>query len=163
MFLFCFREDDNEEGKQTIAIVDKIIHPEYDTPEKANDVALLKLEEPAIMGPTVSPACLPDQGDYGDSSSFPGGASCILTGWGKYGREEDIPGDLDGQPWKLRQATLPLMGDEECFIIYEEGAAFTIEETMQCAGGDGHAACNGDIGGPLVCFKEDKWFQVSLF
>ena len=37
------------------------------------------------MGPTVSPPCLPDLGDFGDSSSFPAGMSCILTGWGKVG------------------------------------------------------------------------------
>ena len=157
------REDDNEEGKQTITIADKFIHPEYDTPARANDVALLKLKEPAIIGPTVSPACLPDLGDYGDSSSFPEGASCILTGWGKYGPGEHISGDLYGQPWRLRQVTLPLVGDEECSMIYQEGAGFTTQATMQCAGGDGHSACNGDSGGPLVCFKEDKWFQVTLF
>ena len=128
-----------------------------------SDEEQLKLKEPATMGPTVSPACLPDQGDFGDSSSFPAGASCVLTGWGKYGPGEHIPGDLYGQPWKLRQVTLPLLGDEECSTIYQEGAGFTIEETMQCAGGDGHTACNGDSGGPLVCFNQDRWFQVGGF
>ena len=65
-----------------------------------------------------------------------------------------------GQPWRLRQASLPLVADGECSAIYQEGADFTIQETMQCAGGDGHTACNGDSGGPLVCYKEGKWFQV---
>ena len=38
-----------------------------------------------------------------------------------------------------------------------------IQETMQCAGGDGHTACNGDSGGPLVCRLEDGyWYQVGL-
>ena len=42
-------------------ITEKFIHPEYDSPARANDVALLKLETPAVMGKTLSPACLPDQ------------------------------------------------------------------------------------------------------
>ena len=42
-------------------ISEKFIHPEYDNPARANDVALLKLESAATMGKTVSPACLPDQ------------------------------------------------------------------------------------------------------
>ena len=87
----------------------------------------------------------------------------ILTGWGKHGVDESMPGDLYGQPWKLRQAVLPLVADEECRIIYLEGADFSIQETMQCAGGDGHTSCNGDSGGPLVCYKEAEqtWFQAG--
>ena len=45
-------------------ISEKFIHPEYDNPARANDVALLKLESAATMGKTVSPACLPDQVFY---------------------------------------------------------------------------------------------------
>jgi hypothetical protein len=37
---------------------------------RANDVALLKLKEPAVLGSTVMPPCLPELGDFGDDSSF---------------------------------------------------------------------------------------------
>ena len=47
------------------------------------------------------------------------GMKCILSGWGKHGKDEHMPGDLYGQPWTLRQATLPLMSDEECRVIYQ--------------------------------------------
>ena len=156
------RRDEGEEGKQTITIAEKYIHPNYDSPDRAQDVALLKLVEPAVMGPTVSPPCLPDLGDFGDSSSFPAGMSCILTGWGKVGPNENLPGDLYGQPWTLRQTNLPLLDDETCSDIYLEGADFNIQPTMQCAGGDGHTSCNGDSGGPLVCEKDGRWFQVGI-
>ena len=53
------RQDENEEGKQTITILEKYIHPDYDNPDRAQDIALLKLAEPAVMGPTASPPCLP--------------------------------------------------------------------------------------------------------
>ena len=87
---------------------------------------------------------------------------CILSGWGMHDVDESMARDMYGQPWKLRQATLPLLEDAECARIYLDGAGFTIQETMQCAGGDGHTSCNGDSGGPLVCYNEEdqSWYQV---
>jgi len=127
------RGGEDDADRQMIKISEKFIHPEYDSPARANDVALLKLETAALMGKTVSPPCLPNQGDFGDSSSFPEGANCILSGWGKQAPGEGIPADDFGQPWKLRQ------------------------------GGKGKSACNGDSGGPLVCQGEDsKWYQAGI-
>jgi len=157
------RGGEDDADRQMIKISEKFIHPEYDSPARANDVALLKLETAAVMSKTVSPACLPDQGDFGDSSSFPEGANCILSGWGKQAPGEGIPADDFGQPWKLRRGELPLISDAECAQIYLEGAGFTIQPTMQCAGGKGKSACNGDSGGPLVCQGEDnKWYQAGI-
>ena len=150
-----------EQGKEVIKIGAKFTHPSYDSPDRANDIALLKLDTPATLGDTVSPPCLPHQGDYGDTSSYPPGMKCVLTGWGKIGDSESVSGDAFGQPWRLRQTALPLVTDTDCESIYLEGAGFTIQDTMQCAGGDGHTACNGDSGGPMVCQGEDGyWYQV---
>ena len=68
-----FRNDPGEENKQTIGIAEKFIHQQYDSPPRANDIALLKLKEPIKMGSTISPPCIPQQNDFGDSSSFPAG------------------------------------------------------------------------------------------
>ena len=57
----CCRENDNEAGKQKIQIEEVYIHPSYDSPDRANDIALVKLQQPAIMGDLVSPACIPEQ------------------------------------------------------------------------------------------------------
>ena len=48
--------------------------------------------------------------------------NCLLSGWGKHGPSENIPSDIYGQPYKLRQAKLPLVDDESCEQIYLEGA-----------------------------------------
>ena len=81
-------------GPSTATSPAKFIHPSHDNPARANDIALLRLEEPATMGKTISPPCLPEQvglesglehftqGDFGDESSFPAGAPCLLSGWG---------------------------------------------------------------------------------
>ena len=158
------RREEAEPGKQTIKIERKFLHPHYDSPDKANDVALLRLSSPAQLSDTVSPPCLPAQGDFGDSSSFPAGQTCLLSGWGRAGPDEDLAGDLYGQPWTLRQAALPLLTDSQCRQIYQEGAGFTVQESMQCAGGDGHTSCNGDSGGPLVCYSQQdaSWYQVGI-
>jgi len=162
-----------EEGdRQMIKIAAKFIHPSHDNPARANDIALLRLEEPATMGKTISPPCLPEQGDFGDESSFPAGAPCLLSGWGVQGAGEGIPADEFGQPWRLRRGLLPLLADEDCSRIYQEGADFTTQDTMECAGGcpawpdscpEGRAACNGDSGGPLVCQGGDgRWYQAGI-
>ena len=78
--IFCFyRDDASEEDKQTITIAEKYIHPGYDAPDKANDIALLKLKEPIRMGPTISSPCIPYQNDFGDSSSFPAGIEIVIS------------------------------------------------------------------------------------
>ena len=56
------------------------IHPDYDEPDRANDIALIKLTDPAEFNDIVSPICLPDQDDFGDSSSFGVGMNCYLSG-----------------------------------------------------------------------------------
>ena len=81
-------------------------------------------------------------------------------GWGTT-PGESYPSDMYGQPYKLRQAVLPLVDDTSCEEIYLEGAGFTIQPSMQCAGGNGKTSCNGDSGGPLVCKKDGQWFQVQ--
>ena len=68
-------------GPSTATSPAKFIHPSHDNPARANDIALLRLEEPATMGKTISPPCLPEQvglesgfehftqGDFGDESA----------------------------------------------------------------------------------------------
>lgn len=125
----------DDTNRQIIEVAEKFIHPEHDNPARANDVALLKLRSPGIPGKTVSPPCLPRQGDFGDSSSFPAGAPCLLSGWGKQAPGDGAPADEFGMPWRLRQGEMPLVEDGECRRIYQEGAGFHVQDTMQCAGG----------------------------
>ena len=80
--------------------------------------------------------------------------SCIFTGWGRMGPDEDAPVDMFGQPWSLRKTNLPPVDDVTCSVIYLVGAEFITQSTMQCAGGDGHTSCKGESGGPLVCEKD---------
>ena len=51
--------DRREGDKQTIKIGAKFIHPDYDNPDRDNDIALLRLDTPAVLGDAASPPCLP--------------------------------------------------------------------------------------------------------
>ena len=77
------RDNENEPGKQYIDIEEVFMHPNYEKPgepKKSYDIALLKLKSEAELTDTVKTVCLPELGDYGDSSSFPAGMECVLTG-----------------------------------------------------------------------------------
>ena len=79
--------DSDEVGKQTILIDEVFVHPMYEDPnepKRSFDIALVRLQDEATFTDTVMPICLPDFGDFGDSSSFPAGTECILTGKGPF-------------------------------------------------------------------------------
>ena len=67
-------------GRQNSRIEGVFIHPDYDEPDRANDIALVKITDAADFNDNVSPICLPDQDDFGDDSSFGVGMNCYLSG-----------------------------------------------------------------------------------
>jgi len=46
--------------------------------DRSNDIALIKLESPVTTSETITPACLPTDGDV-----LPHNAPCYVTGWGR--------------------------------------------------------------------------------
>lgn len=63
---------------QTIAIKERIKHPEYKRPAEYNDIAILRLEKEANYNAFVRPACLPvDLPDEGRDNK------AVATGWGR--------------------------------------------------------------------------------
>lgn len=54
-----------------------IKHPDYDKNSKDNDICLLKLSSTVDFTNYIRPVCLAAPG-----SSFTGGTSCWVTGWG---------------------------------------------------------------------------------
>lgn len=50
--------NNNEEGAQKIQIEEIIMHPEYSSQNKNNNIALLKLKNPVTWSDKVKPICL---------------------------------------------------------------------------------------------------------
>ncbi|XP_077973771.1 chymotrypsin B-like [Styela clava] len=139
-----------EASAQLIDIVAKYVHPQYDNPDRSHDVALVKLKTPAVLNEYVSLACEAHAG-----WSFLAGMQCVVTGWGVTKEGGNIGTGI------LQQAPLPLMSDTDCYTLYQEANLDTTSD-MQCAGGQGKGACNGDSGGPLNCYVNNRWYHMGI-
>ncbi|XP_011501548.1 PREDICTED: trypsin-7-like [Ceratosolen solmsi marchali] len=119
-----------------------IAHENYTRRSTDNDIALLRLEAPLELGPTVGPIELPPlDGEHERCLFFCDKAT--VTGWGVL-ESKGKPAD------RLRAVAVPLVSNAQCAKLYEPRP---ITERMLCAGHvyfGGKDACQGDSGGPLV-------------
>jgi hypothetical protein len=66
--------DDSE--VQMLSVVRRIAHPEYRSPQKYHDIALLQLDKDVLFDNFVKPACLHTQHALPDETP-------VATGWGR--------------------------------------------------------------------------------
>uniref|UniRef100_A0A8C9FN09 chymotrypsin n=1 Tax=Pavo cristatus TaxID=9049 RepID=A0A8C9FN09_PAVCR len=123
-------------------------NPSYSALTIRNDITLIKLATPAQLNARVAPVCLPQATD-----DFPGGLTCVTTGWGLLN-----PNGSVNTPAILQQAALPLLTNAQCKQYW----GFRIYDVMVCAGANGTSSCMGDSGGPLVCQKDGAWTLVGI-
>ncbi|NWJ12041.1 CTR2 protein, partial [Crypturellus undulatus] len=158
------------EDVQVMAIEKVFKNPKFNMLTIRNDITLLKLASPARLSSRVSPVCLPEASD-----DFPGGLTCVTTGWGLTDPTGKAPrvqrcwagggraltarlSAASQTPALLQQAALPLLTNAQC----KEYWGFRIADVMVCAGADGASSCMGDSGGPLVCQKDGVWTLVGI-
>jgi len=138
--------DERTGSEVDIQIQQVVRHPSYNPRTFENDVALLKLSQPAQFNQYVQPVCLP-------SSEVQPGTQCVLTGWGKIRH----PGQMTHV---LQQVNLPVVSNSECDALNWRSIHIHVRESMIC-GGDGgqtrRGGCHGDSGGPFVCNVGGKW------
>uniref|UniRef100_I3J1A8 pancreatic elastase II n=1 Tax=Oreochromis niloticus TaxID=8128 RepID=I3J1A8_ORENI len=137
----------NESGSIAISPSVIVVHPNWDSYNIRNDIALIKLSSPVQNTNAISPACLPTSGE-----TLANGAPCYVTGWGRLWTGGPIA-DI------LQQALLPVVDYSTCSRSDWWGNLVTTN--MICAGGDGVvSSCNGDSGGPLNCQNPDGSWDV---
>uniref|UniRef100_A0A8C2J276 Plasminogen n=1 Tax=Cyprinus carpio TaxID=7962 RepID=A0A8C2J276_CYPCA len=108
------------------------------------DIALLKLDRPALLNDKVLPACLPDK-DY----IVPSDTECYVTGWGET--------EGTGGEGFLKETGFPVIENKVCNRpSFLNGL---VKEHHMCAGNieGGTDSCEGDSGGPLVCFSQNTF------
>ncbi|OWF35779.1 Tryptase [Mizuhopecten yessoensis] len=132
----------------------------WDTP-LLQDIALLKLDRPAILSDYVNPVCLNVL-----TSRFPPGSVCVTAGWGQ--------NTQDGKGVRLPlHAQLPIIPPADCDAKYDalpEGHMMknfvSIDDSVLCAATEssqtGRDSCQGDSGGPLFCKDGDHWVQAGI-
>jgi len=135
-------------GAQTLRVATTYIHHNHNSQTLDNDIALLKLHGDAELKEGVCLVCLPARG-----TSQATGKKCTVTGYGYMGETGPIP-------LRVREARVPIVNDNECVrkINTVTEKIFILPASSFCAGGiQGHDACQGDGGGPLVC--EDSGYH----
>ncbi|XP_056873094.1 plasminogen isoform X1 [Takifugu flavidus] len=113
------------------------------------DIALLKLQTPALLNEKVIPACLPDK-DY----IVPSQTECYVTGWGET--------QGTGGNGVLKEAGFPVIENKICNRpAYLNGR---VKDHEMCAGNieGGTDSCQGDSGGPLVCHSNNRFILQGV-
>ncbi|KAL9986065.1 hypothetical protein ACROYT_G000134 [Oculina patagonica] len=147
-----YRTNGSVGTEQDIGVAKIIVHENYQTPlVDSNDIALIKLASPAVLGKGVGLVCLPDSGHHLPFDNI--NKTCWITGWGTLSF-------LGSSPNTLQQASVPLVSKQRCTSVYPGW----IDDSMLCAGFDegGVDACGGDKGGPLVCEFDGTWYLEGV-
>ncbi|XP_069370993.1 plasminogen [Paralichthys olivaceus] len=113
------------------------------------DIALLKLESPALINDKVQPACLPEK-DF----IVPSGTECYVTGWGET--------QGTGGEGILKETGFPVIENKICNRpSYLNGR---VKDHEMCAGNieGGADSCQGDSGGPLVCNYQNRYILQGV-
>ncbi|KAF8776919.1 Tryptase-2 like protein [Argiope bruennichi] len=81
---------------------------------------------------------------------------------------------LVGRILGVRDGSTLVVGSYERFLFWRHkdrgeaalqlqfGTEFTLPGSSLCAGAEGRDACDGDGGGPLVCRKKSRWYQLGV-
>ncbi|CAH1374591.1 serine protease snake-like isoform X2 [Tenebrio molitor] len=141
--------DSPDHELQERLISGRIPHPDYKAPSKANDIALIKMNNPVEFTPYVRPACL-------NSKKLVPGAKALATGFGK------LSYDSESGSKNLMKVTLNIYSNDECAKVMAPREK--VLNSMLCAGllEGGKDTCQGDSGGPLQVVLEEPYCMYSI-
>ncbi|XP_050073199.1 serine protease nudel [Anopheles maculipalpis] len=141
---------------QITRVTHMIIHHEYSSTLMANDIALMRVENPFHYNRWVRPICLPEKHRTTNDREWMWGPKpgtvCTAIGWGAL-RERG------GAPDHLMQVSVPILS----YCKHKSD-----RDSLQiCAGEEdgGHDACQGDSGGPFVCQSQSnpaEWYLAGV-
>ncbi|CAF3154321.1 unnamed protein product [Rotaria socialis] len=131
--------DVDESSRQKLQVAKIFVHPDWNADTVINDIALLRLAEPANFNEYVQPACLPGPDPKPDSE-------VVLIGWGAV----ETGG---GTHHVLKQTQVRVIENCEHFWtdINKEKQICVRDPSLNSV------VCNGDSGGPLLQEHSGQW------
>ncbi|XP_061568890.1 tryptase-2-like [Cololabis saira] len=141
-----------QNGADRYMFIDSLVrHPEYRNlgDRYENDIALVRLQKEVRFPSQVKTVKLPD-GATNDLDS----SECWITGWGQVGNAVPLP-----KPETLQEVKISIMPEVVCKSVYP-----LLPANSLCAGtkAGGKDACEGDLGGPLMCRSGGAFVQVGI-
>ncbi len=136
---------------QRIAVEEILIHPQWNSFNSDNDIALLRLRDPAR--PEYTPVPIADA----PAAAAPGAIATVI-GWGR--TIESVP----SKPDILQEAQVPIVSNTIANLPQSYDGEVT--DNMLAAGysAGGVDSCYGDSGGPLLvpATNPTGWMQVGV-
>ncbi|XP_011874753.1 PREDICTED: uncharacterized protein LOC105565840 [Vollenhovia emeryi] len=118
-----------------------IIHEDYNNPMYKNDIAIVRLNKPAVYNEHVKPICMMS-GDLLRKNYL--GETAEVAGWGIYDINDPKPSII------LQTVKLPVVEMDRCVIAFKSYADVSGKQQMCVGGIPGEDSCGGDSGGPLM-------------
>lgn len=130
-------------------IVDRIVlHPEYNSIDLQDDIAILKLANRVTYTNSIQPACLWPEAQVELKNVV--GKKGFVVGWGL--TEED------GLAEVLHEGTMPVVDFFECLESNRDFFGPVLSDFNYCAGyRNGTSVCNGDSGGGMFFEQNGVW------
>ena len=132
-------------GTRTALIGEPIVHENYDSISKANDIALIRIPEAIQLASARIPA-IPVEKPLIASKSV-----LTVTGWGTVTENGAISTEL-------LKVDVPVMDQDICKAAYPN----QISSTQVCAGSMSKDSCQGDSGGPLIGRDNEGFVLVGI-
>jgi len=125
-------------------------HPDWNTRNLHNDLALIKLPQKLPQTNAISPVCLPTR----SSPDLHKGDMMTASGWGL-----TSDGIFAHVADELHKVTVPILDEAHCKPYF--GASVT-ENTVCMDTTGGHGTCQGDSGGPLTWVENGKYVTRGI-
>ena len=129
-------------GQRFTPTAEPLVHEDWKSSTKANDIALLRIPINAVSHKVILPTTMVEA-----PMVAPGYPNLAVSGWGQVTDGGDLSTDL---LWVL----VPIPPQSLCKTAY--APTFNIDfDTQVCAGATGIDSCQGDSGGPLSVPSSD--------
>jgi len=128
------------------------LHPDYNTIENGNDIAILELEEEIKESFTAISIASPNEVRYYDNLE-----DLTVIGMGQINTNNDDAVTAD----TLQRGDVSLLTDEDC-ETFSGGAVSEHDKTICAAPKKGVDSCYGDSGGPITYMGNDGYRQAGL-